>query len=516
MSQKDDFFDNYVPLTDSFIPAASTAIYGQRCDPGSNIEITLKLYGTHGLDVLVQAGAHFTREQLNNANALAATTLSILDSFAHFFRLTILQANAAAHTVTVHGAIADLERAFRVQLFCCQSNFRSRHGHIYIPDRLRYIVQAVLGLEDVPTAQPYFVAGSPVPMFTAPSLLKGYFAHEVGELYLFPAGVTGAGQCIGIIALGGGYRLADIHRYFAHMGIRPPAITDVLVNGARNEPSTAHSVDREVMLDIQVAGAIAPGARIVVYFAPNNDRGFFNAVTRAIHDKVNRPGIISISWGSAEKKWTRQSLKAYNEAFKTAAALGITVCAASGDAGSGDGIDDGRAHVDFPASSPYVLACGGTRLEAKNKKIISEVVWHESDRAAGGGGVSEVFPLPDYQLQANVPLSVNPSKFRGRGVPDVAGNAAHSSGYKVLVNGKQMILGGTSAVAPLYAGLIALINQASGRQAGFINPHLYNNPSFFRQIVKGNNITAHPGLGYTACKGWNACTGLGVLEDFRW
>jgi len=143
-------------------------------------------------------------------------------------------------------------------------------------------------------------------------------------------------------------------------------------------------------------------------------------------------------------------------------------------------------------------------------------VGHESDRAAGGGGVSEVFPLPDYQLQANVPLSVNPSKFRGRGVPDVAGNAAHSSGYKVLVNGKQMILGGTSAVAPLYAGLIALINQASGRQAGFINPHLYNNPSFFRQIVKGNNITAHPGLGYTACKGWNACTGLGVLEDFRW
>src|SRR5487761_598338 len=118
------------------------------------------------------------------------------------------------------------------------------------------------------------------------------------------------------------------------------------------------------MLDIEVAGAIAPAAAIAVYFAPNTDAGFLDAVTTAIHDDVRKPSVISISWGGPESTWTQQAMSAIDQAFQAAATLGITVCVAAGDSGSTDGVSDGSNHVDFPASSSGVLACGGTSLRA--------------------------------------------------------------------------------------------------------------------------------------------------------
>ena len=199
--------------------------------------------------------------------------------------------------------------------------------------------------------------------------------------------------------------------------------------------------------------------------------------------------------------------------FQDAAALGVTVCAAAGDDGSSDirdqSQDDGKLHVDFPASSPFALACGGTRLEAANGKITREVVWNEGRQdGATGGGVSQVFDLPAWQKNANVPES--PSGSRGRGVPDVSGDADPLTGYVVRIDGRDGVIGGTSAVAPLWAGLVALLNEKLGKPVGYLNPVIYGLPEgVFRDIDQGDNDVSRQGKPYKAGPGWDACTGLG-------
>ncbi|HEY2187432.1 MAG TPA: S53 family peptidase, partial [Caldimonas sp.] len=274
----------------------------------------------------------------------------------------------------------------------------------------------------------------------------------------------------------------------------------------RNNPTNANSADGEVMLDIEVAAAIAPKAKIAVYFAPNTNQGFLDAITTAVHDSVNKPSVISISWGSAESNWTAQAMTQFDQAFQAAAAMGVTVCCAAGDNGSTDGVSDGKAHVDFPASSPFALGCGGTRISAAGNAISDEVVWNDNAKtSATGGGVSGFFAVPAYQKSAKVPPIAGGTK-TGRGVPDVAGDADPNSGYRVRVDGQSMVIGGTSAVAPLWAGLIALLNQKLGKPVGYLNPLLYGSlvgSGAFRDVVTGNNG------GYAARPGWDACTGWG-------
>jgi kumamolisin len=276
----------------------------------------------------------------------------------------------------------------------------------------------------------------------------------------------------------------------------------VSVDGGANQPGG--DADAEVMLDIEVVGSIAPGALIAVYFAPNTTAGFLDAITTAVHDSQRNPSVVSISWGQAEdapQGWTEQDRNAYDQAFQDAAALGVTVCTAAGDDGSNDNVGDGQAHVDFPSASPWVLSCGGTRLQSSGQTITSEVTWNESSGGATGGGVSRFFAKPDYQANAGVPNQVDTNQ-PGRGVPDVAGNADPQTGYQVRVNGQDTVVGGTSAVAPLYAALIARINQKIGRRAGFANAKLYAHDQQ-RDITEGDNGA------YSADAGWDACTGLG-------
>jgi kumamolisin len=282
------------------------------------------------------------------------------------------------------------------------------------------------------------------------------------------------------------------------------------VDGARNTPGQdPNGADGEVLLDIEVIGALAPKAGIVVYFAPNTDAGFFDALSRAVH-AASTPIAISISWGQNEDDWTAQARTAFDGALTDAAALGVSVTAASGDDGSTDRATDGRGHADFPAASPHALACGGTRLDADpgTGQVNSEVVWNNgAGKGATGGGVSDVFPLPSWQTTAGVPA---PSGRPGRGVPDVAGNADPQTGYQVRVDGKDIVIGGTSAVAPLWAALIARLAQATGRSFGLIQPALYaglapGKPARgFRDITTGSNGA------FKASPGWDACTGLGV------
>jgi kumamolisin len=260
-----------------------------------------------------------------------------------------------------------------------------------------------------------------------------------------------------------------------------------------------------VMLDIEVCAAVAPGAKIVVYFAPNTDQGFIDGIGQAVHDSKNNPSVLSISWGGPESTWTGQAAKALDEACQSAAALGVTITVAAGDDGSTDGVPGKANHVDFPASSPHVLACGGTKLVGKGSSISSEVVWNElaNQEGATGGGVSAIFALPPWQANSGVPKPSNGNG--GRGVPDVAGDADPTTGYTIRVDGDTTTIGGTSAVAPLWAGLIALANAKNKKSAGFVNPVLYGagGKSAFHDITQGNNG------GFKAGPGWDACTGLG-------
>jgi len=233
----------------------------------------------------------------------------------------------------------------------------------------------------------------------------------------------------------------------------------------------------------------------------------------ATHDAAHNPSVISISWGNPEKNWTGQAMASFDQAFQTAAALGVTVCCASGDGGSGDGAADGKQHADFPASSPFALGCGGTKLVGAGAAITSETVWNENPAtSATGGGVSDVFGVPAYQAAAGVPVSKNPGGRKGRGVPDVAGDADPVTGYAVRVDGQEFVIGGTSAVAPLWAGLVALMNQKLGHRVGFLNPLLYGpvvGTNSFRDITSGNNGA------YAAKAGWDPCTGWGSPDGTK-
>jgi kumamolisin len=426
-------------------------------------------------------------------------------AFAREFSLKVEKDPTAAlrRTVKLTGTAADMQKAFGVvleQKMIDGAEYRVREGGIQLPASLAGVVEAVLGLDNRPQAQPHFRVRKALAKSAAPA---SYTPPQVAQAYNFPATASGAGQTIGIIELGGGYRQADLTAYFKSLGLPPPGITAVGVDGGTNKPSTASSADGEVMLDIEVAASVAPGAKIAVYFAPNTDQGFLDAITTAVHDTTQKPSVISISWGGPESSWTNQAMTAMDAACQSAAALGITITVAAGDDGSTDGGTGNN--VDFPASSPHVLACGGTKLDANGATIVSEVVWNElaSQEGATGGGVSNIFALPSWQANAHVPASSTSTG--GRGVPDVAGDADPATGYTIRVDSQTSVIGGTSAVAPLWAGLVAVANQQLGNNVGLLQPAIYAAKAAlaFNDITQGNNGA------FDAGQGWDPCTGLG-------
>lgn len=300
-----------------------------------------------------------------------------------------------------------------------------------------------------------------------------------------------------------------------------PKIIDVVVHGPGNDPGPGTDEDDstgEVLLDLCMAASLAPQAQIVMLFTAFTEQGWVDALTTAVTAVENRPDVISISYGNPEDGpageilWTSQAVAKVNEALQRAALAQITVCCSSGDQGSSDGIADGRQHVDFPASSPWALGCGGTRLIAVNEVITSETVWNDGPDSAGGGGISTLFPVPSYQTNVSIPPSVNPGHRLGRGVPDVSGVADPETGVLVASpDGSLQTVGGTSATAPLWAALVARLNQALEKPIGFLNPLLYEtqNRGVLRDITVGNIGS------YSATPGWDACTGLGSPNGVR-
>jgi kumamolisin len=490
-----------------------------------SLHVTIRLCAqpeAPNIKTLIEQGATISREDYERTFGANEEQFCVVESFAQRHSLEIVEKSVARRSVGLRGSIENMQTAFQVFLNHYEdangSLFRGRTGAIKVPSELIGIVEGVFGLDNRPQAQPRFktlktTRGHDVN--PNGSLTSSFNPNDLASIYNFPAATDGTNQCIGIIELGGGYRDDDLTTYFTSLGINNVVnVIAVSVDNAANQPSTPDSADGEVMLDIEVIGALAPQSKLVVYFAPNTDQGFLDAITQAIHDKQNAPSVISISWGSAEQEWTQQSLDSFNSAFQDAALLGVTVCAAAGDNGSCDNVTDGQAHVDFPAASPYVLGCGGTTLTALDGQATSEIVWNDGQGGATGGGVSTYFVVPDYQSNNNVkPVTVNsnPSGFAGRGVPDIAAVADPATGYNIRVDGENMVIGGTSAVAPLMAALIARINQKLGRNVGFIHPSLYKfNPA--TDIVIGNNDTVGGGMGYSAGIGWDACSGVGSPE----
>jgi kumamolisin len=439
-----------------------------------------------------------SREAYGAAHGADPAALDTIEKFAHQFGLSVAERHADRRLMVLSGTASAMQKAFGTQLARYQTRegvtYRGRSGALNLPTELEHSVMAVLGLDTRPAAKPHFRKRT--------GRATSFTPIQIAQLYNFPSGVTGSGQTIAIIELGGGYSTDDLNTYFTQLGINTPQVSAVSVDGGQNQPGG--EADGEVMLDIEVAGAVASGTQIVVYFANNTDQGFHDAIAAAAHDTTHQPSIMSISWGQSEDSWTEQARNAMNAALEDAATMGVTVTVAAGDDGATDGAADGQLHVDFPAASPFVVACGGTTLKASAGAISSEQVWNDlaSGNGATGGGVSDIFALAPFQQNAGVPALA--SGFVGRGVPDVAGDADPATGYAVLVDGQNAVIGGTSAVAPLWAGLVALINQQMGKPLGYLNPLLYQVPeAVFHDIVTGGTD------GYNAGPGWDPCTGLG-------
>jgi kumamolisin len=493
------------------------------------LEVTVRLRPKNPLpDMLSAVGPvqTVTHEQYEKLYGASASDIAEVNKFAKANNLVVVRVAGTRRSVMLSGTVADMNKAFGVNLKTYaygHGTYRGRVGFIKIPAHLAGIIDGVFGLDNRPVAKRHSsLAGNP-----ALGTPKAFTGADLAKIYNFPAGFDGTGQTIGIIELGGGYRPDDLTKYFGSLNLRVPTVIPVSVDGASNSPTSANSDDAEVVLDIQVAGAAAPGAKYVVYFAPNDasSKGFIDALTKAIHDTDNNPSVVSISWGGPESVPTTSYQTQFNQVLQAAAMLGVTVLVAAGDSGAADAGPkewDGKPHVDFPSSSPYALSCGGTRLITNGTTIVSESVWNQNQAdiqqdsfGSGGGGVSGAFPLPAYQISSKVPKAPKPKGFKGRGVPDVTGDGDPDTGYNILVDGQPVQEGGTSAVAPLWAALIAILNQKLKGRLGFVNPQLYALPAAagaFNDITVGSNRVTyknHKNVGYDAGPGWDAASGLG-------
>ena len=491
-------------------------------NPNEKVDVTIRLRSRAGKKPIVNAEAFtkpiakrtiLSRKEFEQQHGADPDSIARVEAFAREHKLTVKEKSAGRRTVILSGTVAAMNAAFGVELKQFEhpsGQYRGRTGPVHIPTELQDVIEGVFGLDNRPQAKPHFRRRHARAGARAQAVSLSYTPTQVAAFYDYPTGVDGTGECIALIELGGGYNPTDLSNYWNQLNLtKTPNVSAVSVgNGSNNPTGDPNGPDGEVMLDIEVSGAIAPGSNIVVYFADNTDAGFLNAITTAVHDSTNNPSVVSISWGGPESSWTGQAMTSMDEAFQAAAAMGVTVCVAAGDDGSTDGVTDGQNHVDFPASSPNVLACGGTTLVASGNSITTETTWNElaNNEGATGGGISDVFPLPSWQANAGVPSSANSNHNVGRGVPDVSGDADPTTGYVTLVDGQSGVIGGTSAVAPLWAGLIALINESVGKPAGLVNPLLYQSASTagdFNDVTSGNNGA------YSAGPGWDPCTGLG-------
>ena len=477
-----------------------------------------------------EPGQTFSREQLERDHGADPRAITEVTRVLESLGLAVEQSSALTRSLRVSGSAAQMEEVFAPGLgiyrSADQGEFRGREGGLEIPAELDGLITGVFGFDQRRVAQRRFSTSTAAAEPLTPAQLSSH--------YNFPAG-TGAGQTIAIAEFGGGYFSEDLMAFCAKYGSAVPTVTPIGVNGApvltlaeiqklpKQQQQTQLDDSVEVNMDVQIVAGLAPAAELLVYFSTFDEQGWVELLNQVIQGQPADAVALSISWGLAEDdpSWSSGAVQAIDQRLQTAAALGITVCAAAGDDGSADQETDGRAHVDFPGSSPHVLAVGGTMLDGE-----TDVVWWQTPGertqdggGATGGGVSTVFPRPSWQTVQVT--SVNPNPIDGRVVPDIAALAGPPY-YDLIFMGKDSPNGGTSAATPTWAALIALMAAApSGAwKPSFLAPLLYGSAaaggtvgaSGCVDVTSGNDISSTLGKGYDACPGFDAVSGWGTPD----
>jgi kumamolisin len=507
----------HVPLADSGRPRKQGVVRVGDVDPGARVEVTLALHSEH-----------FARD--------GRKVKEVLDRFG----LVEEAEFPATGSLVLSGTAAQIERAFHAGLGMYSHRedgvLRGREGDLSIPAELDGLVSGVFGLDQRRVARRLArtdaAAGpeSPAagPKAPAAEPLK---PADLEARYAFPDGDC-AGQTIAIAEFGGGYFPDDVHTFCKAHGRTLPQVDTVSVGATPLTPTEIAALSaeqqgpalgesHEVMMDVEIVAGLCAKANICVYYAPFDQKGWIDLLDRVVAADP-APVALSVSCGLAEDSpdWSAAALDAINQRLRAASERAITVCAASGDDGAGDQMHDDRAHVHFPASSPFVLAVGGTMLDSEE-----EVVWWNSpgDRSqprggSTGGGVSVRFPRPAWQTTKVT--SLNAGGIDGRVVPDVAALAG-PPGYSLVFDCQQTLNGGTSAATPLWTALIARIAGARGAaKPTFFAPLLYQTADdgrargaiAFSDVKKGSNTSPQPGFGYEAQVGFDAVTGWGVPD----
>ncbi len=495
------------------------------------IELTLALRGPPLPDFNGKPLSGLSQKQLNNRFGASKSDAALVSKVMRDFGFEIQNVNLGARSIGIKGTVAQATEAFQPSLAMYKNEdqgvFRDRTGGYHVPPELEGIVSAVIGLSQRRIIRPKRVAKD---QNRLADILPAATPADIEKIYDFPKG-TAAGQKIAIAEFGGGYIASDLRAYCKKFGLHMPDVKTVSVNSPAYTWSQMKKLPRatreqellcadEVMLDTEIIAGLCPHAKIKIYFATFDQKGFVDLLNKVIAD---RPVVLSISWGVTEdaSDWSSVARNAINERLALAAAHGITVCVSSGDDGAGDGRRGKKARVDFPASSPYVLSVGGTQIGGRNGKLEEVTWWFTPGTRAGGGastggGVSSIFDRPKWQ---NVRIkSGNRGAKNGRVVPDVAA-LAEGPRYSYVLFGKTERGAGTSASAPVWAALIARVNQKlpKAKRQRFLTPLLYRKltngkslgSAVCNDITVGNNRTEPPGFGYRAKLGYDSVTGWG-------
>lgn len=446
--------------------------------------------------------------------------IKVVTDWASANGLTIIDAHSGCATVKLLGTVDQYNNLFNIQLQTVTDGDRSYVTHnapITLPTDIDNVVELIAGLDNSISFAHNAILdpAGPAPNID-PNVISNPTPVQLAAAYQFPVGPggvvgQGAGMCVAIIELGGGWTTQNLTSTFGRIGLPNPTVVDVLVDGGVNNPADTGS-SGEVMLDIYCVGAVVPAAKIAMYFAPNSFQGFIDQITTIANDVVNNPSVTSISWGTTDIYWSSSQRQAFDTALQSCIVRGITTFVAIGDYGT-QAINGAATYtVQYPGTSPYVVSCGGTVITVNNDyTIASEIVWKTGSSYATGGGISSIYSIPSWQSGKGYSYKTYPdgivTSLATRGVPDVS---AMATGYTIFYGAPnyQGTFLGTSAVAPLLSGMMARINWLSGRRIGFVNSTWYAHADAFNDITVGNNA-APASVGYSGTIGWDACTGLG-------
>ena len=511
-------------------------------DPDQIIEVTITLAGPKLPDA-DDVGQKMTPKEFEQLYGAKKEDADQVAKSLKAFKLKVESVSLATRSMRISGTIGDMSKAFQTKLSMMrsskQNDYRGRSGTLSVPAELKGIVTGVFGLDERRMTRERAKAQ---PQAHAAAALPPLAPIDIEQRYNFPPG-DAHGQTIAIAEFGGGYFASDVSAYCARFNRPIPSVTAVSVDTPAYTfqqimalPSSQRSDELdasvEVMMDVEIVAGLCPGAKISVLFSTFDQRGWVDLLNAVI---TLNPVSLSVSWGMSEDAadWSTNAINAINDRLNALRLLGVTTCVSSGDDGAGDLVSDRKAHVDFPASSPFVLAVGGTMLK-KSGATVKEVTWNDppgqryignnpTGGGSSGGGKSVVFRRPSWQKVSIT--SLNSGSIDGRVIPDVAALAG-SPFYDLIFTGQSSPNGGTSASAPVWASLIARVNAAlpPAKQQQFLTPLLYAKAANGKpvgqvssvDITTGNNKSSpDPGRGYSAKAGFDAVTGWGVPDGVK-